>query len=163
MWRFLETWEIFMPYWQLFYHAVWATRLRERLLGPGVEPFAHRLIREKAVELGAVIHALNGMEDHVHLVISIPPKLAPAFFIGQVKGASSTRLNQSERLGRPFFWQDEYSVFSLDAKRLPHHVAYVDNQKTHHARATIIPALEKTGEDPPLLPEPGSPGFSSEA
>jgi putative transposase len=136
-----------MPYWQLFYHAVWATRFRERVLGPEVEPFAHDLIRHKAMELGAVVHSLNGMEDHIHLVISLPPKIAPAFFVGQVKGASSTRLNQSRRLDRPFSWQDEYSVFSLDAKRLPHHVAYVENQKLHHARATVIPALERTGEE----------------
>ncbi len=148
----LEIGETVVPYWQLFYHAVWATRYRERLLGPEIEPFAHGLIRDKALELKAVIHALNGMEDHVHLVISIPPKLAPAFFIGQVKGATSARLNQSGRLDRPFFWQDEYAVFSLDAKRLPHHVAYVDNQKTYHARATVIPALERTGEDPPSSP-----------
>jgi putative transposase len=126
---------------------VWATLSREPLLGLDVEAFAHGLIRDKAQGLGAVVHALNGMEDHVHLVISLPPKLAPAFFIGQVKGASSTRLNQSRRLERPFFWQDEYSVFSLDAKRLPYHVTYVDGQKTHHAQSTVIPALEKTGEE----------------
>jgi putative transposase len=135
-----------MPYWQLFYHAVWATRCREPLLGHRIEPVAHDLIRNKALELKAIVFALNGMEDHIHLVISIPPKLAPAFFIGQVKGSSSARLNQSGLLGRPFFWQDEYAVFSLDAKRLPHHVAYVANQKVHHARATMIPALEHTGE-----------------
>jgi len=135
-----------MPYWQLFYHAVWATRFRERVLGPEVEPFVHDLIREKATEMGAVVHSLNGMEDHVHLVVSLPPKIAPALFVGQVKGASSTRLNQSKRLDRQFFWQDEYSIFSLDAKRLPHHVAYVENQKLHHARSTVIPALERTGE-----------------
>jgi putative transposase len=136
-----------LPYWQLFYHAVWATRNRERLLVPEAEPLAHRLIREKAVALGGVVHALNGMEDHVHLVVSIPPKLAPAFFIGQVKGASSNRLGQSRRLDCPFSWQDEYAVFSLDAKRLPYHVAYVDNQKLHHARDTVLPALERTGEE----------------
>jgi putative transposase len=135
-----------MPYWQLFYHAVWATRFRERVLGPEVEPFAHDLIRNKAMDLGAVVHSLNGMEDHIHLVISLPPKIAPAFFVGQVKGASSTRLNQSRRLDQPFFWQDEYAIFSLDAKRLSHHVAYVENQKLHHAPATVIPALERTGE-----------------
>src|SRR5947199_1471147 len=93
-----------MPYWQLFYHAVWATRFRERVLGPEVDPFAHDLSRHKAMDLGAVVHSLNGMEDHIHLVISLPPKIAPAFFIGQVKGASSTRLNQSRRLDRPFSW-----------------------------------------------------------
>jgi putative transposase len=136
-----------MPYWKLFYHAVWSTLYRERLLGGVVEPIAYALIREKAIALGATVFALNGMEDHVHLVVSIPPKLAPALFIGQVKGATSLRLNQSGQLGQRFSWQEEYAVFSLDAKRLPFHVAYVDNQKTHHAKATVIPALERTGED----------------
>jgi putative transposase len=136
-----------VPYWRLFYHAVWSTLYRERLLGGVVEPIAYALIREKATALGATVFALNGMEDHVHLVVSIPPKLAPALFIGQVKGATSLRLNQSGRLDQRFSWQEEYAVFSLDAKRLPFHVAYVDNQKTHHAKATVIPALERTGED----------------
>jgi REP element-mobilizing transposase RayT len=135
-----------MPYWQLYYHAVWATRFRERLLSEGIEPLAHRLIREKAIEMGAVVFAVNGMEDHVHVVLSMPPKLAPAFFIGQVKGASSARLNRSGLFNSPFAWQDEYAVFSFDAKRLPRHVAYVENQKAHHSQATVIPALERTGE-----------------
>ena len=143
-----------MPYWKLFYHAVWSTLYRERLLGAAVEPIAHGLIREKAIALGATVFALNGMEDHIHLVVSIPPKLAPAFFIGQVKGASSLRLKQSGRLDQPFYWQEEYAVFSLDAKRLPFHVAYVDNQKIHHAKATVIPALERTGEDLPVESSP---------
>ena len=135
-----------MPYWQLFYQAVWATFGREPLLGPEIEPVAHGLIRDKALELGAKVFAVNGMEDHVHLVASVPPKLALSFFLGQVKGASSARLNQSGRLRGRFSWQDEYYVCSLDAKRLPNHISYVQNQKDHHARATVIPALERTGE-----------------
>ena len=42
------------------------------------------------------------------------------------------------------FWQDEYGVFSFDAKRLPNYVAYVENQKTHHAQHSVIPILERT-------------------
>jgi putative transposase len=143
----ISTQEIGLPYWQLFYHAVWSTRFRERLLEPVVEPVAYELIQGKAMALGAKVFALNGMEDHVHLVVAIPPKLAPAFFIGQVKGSSSTRLNKSGLFNRPFSWQDEYAVFSLDAKRLRYHVAYVQNQKVHHARSTVIPALERTGDE----------------
>lgn len=136
-----------MPLWQLYYHAVWATQYRESRISSEVEPFVYDLLKTKACALDAKVLALNGMPDHVHLVFSIHPKLAPAAFLGTVKGYSSNRLNQSGLLDRPFFWQDEYAIFSTDAKRLPHHVAYVENQKTHHARGTMIPVLERTSEE----------------
>jgi putative transposase len=136
-----------LPLWQIFYHAVWATQYRESRIGPEVEPFVYELLRGKALELEAKVFALNGMPDHVHLVFSVHPKVAPAMFLGSLKGYSSTRLNKSGRLDRQFFWQDEYAIFSFDAKRLPHHVAYVENQKTHHAQATVIPILERTSEE----------------
>ena len=41
-----------------------------------------------------------------------------------------------------FGWQAEYGAFSLDAKRLAPHVAYVERQKEHHRAGTLIRALE---------------------
>jgi putative transposase len=132
-----------LPYWRLFYHLVWATADRKSLISPELEPMVHGLLRSKAIALGATVYALNGMTDHVHLVASVPPKLSLATFIGKVKGATSTRINKSGQ-DQPFFWQDEYAAFSFDAKRLPRLVAYVENQKTHHATSGVIPALERT-------------------
>jgi putative transposase len=138
--------EACLPYWQLFYHGVWATRYREPLISTELEPVIYGLLRGKAVGLGAEVFALNGMEDHVHIVVAIPPKLSVAGFIGKVKAATSTRFNKSGLLNRPFFWQEEYAVLSFDRKRLPRYVAYVQNQKAHHAQAKVIPVLERTGE-----------------
>jgi putative transposase len=64
-----------VPYCQLFYHLVWATKDRAPLLTAEVEPILHGLLRSKAVRLGAQVFALNGIEDHVHLIASIPPSL----------------------------------------------------------------------------------------
>jgi putative transposase len=133
-----------VPYWRLFYHLVWATHYREPLISPEMEPTIHGLLRSKAIALGATVYALNGMPDHVHLVATIPPKISLAAFIGKIKGATSTRVNKSGAQERPFFWQDEYAAFSFDAKRLPRFVRYVENQKAHHAKADLIPALERT-------------------
>ena len=135
-----------MPYWQLFYHAVWATKYRESLISEEVEPAVYDLLRGKALALGSTVFALNGMPDHVHMVVSLPPSLSVAFFIGQVKGVASTRINKSGLIGRPFFWQEEYGVLSFDAKRLPRYVGYVENQKTHHAKTSLISVLERTGD-----------------
>ena len=140
-----------MPYCQLFYHLVWSTKNRLPLLTAQVESVVHDFLRAKAIGLGATVFALNGTADHVHVVVSIPPKIAVAKFVGQVKAVASTKYNKSTPDGLPFFWQDEYGVFSFDAKRLPNYVAYISNQKEHHAQNTLIPVLERTTDDFPKL------------
>ena len=132
-----------MPYCKLFYHMVWATKSREPLLTPEVEPLVHDFLRSKASGLGAVVYALNGIPDHVHLVVSLPPTIAVATFIGQVKAVASTKINKSHVTPQPFSWQDEYGAFSFEAQRLRHYVDYVSRQKEHHAERTLIPALER--------------------
>jgi putative transposase len=131
-----------MPFCRLFYHLVWATKNREPLLTPQVEPVIHGLLRSKAVRLRVQVFALNGIEDHVHLIASIPPSLAVATLVGQVKAASSTLFNKAHSGNPPFFWQQEYGAFTFDSKRLPYHVEYVLHQKEHHGRGTAIQSLE---------------------
>ncbi|KAA3656346.1 MAG: IS200/IS605 family transposase [Chloroflexi bacterium] len=136
-----------MPYYELYYHLVWSTKHRAPLLTAVIEPIIYQYMRHKAHSLEAIIHALNGIEDHVHMVVTIPPKLAVAKFIGQVKGVASTRFNKEHKEHPPFFWQTEYSAFSFDKKRLPYVIAYVNRQKEHHAQHELIPLLEKDGTE----------------
>ena len=133
-----------MPYCQLYYHLVWATKLRLPLMTPEVEPAIHGFLRSKAIGLGATVYALNGVEDHVHMVVSIPPAVAVARFVGQVKAAASTRFNKSGVTEARFLWQAEYAAFSFDRKRLPNYIAYVRGQKEHHRTNQLIPILEAT-------------------
>lgn len=140
-----------MPYHQLYYHLVWATRNREPLLTPEVEPIVYDLLRAKAVGLGAIVFALGGWVDHVHMVASIPPVIAVSKFIGQTKGATSTRFNKGGH-GSLLFWQDEYAALTFDAKRLANYIAYVQRQKEHHSQGTTIAPLERTeGQHTSLL------------
>jgi putative transposase len=135
-----------VPYWQLFYHFVWATKGREPLLTAEVESFIYNALRTKAAGLGAVVFALNGIADHTHLVASVPPSLALAKFVGQIKAVASVKFNQSGLSKTHFAWQEEYAAFSFDGKRLPYYVAYVEKQKEHHAAGTVFPVLERLGD-----------------
>ncbi|MFN8512309.1 MAG: IS200/IS605 family transposase [Thermomicrobiales bacterium] len=134
-----------MPYWQLFYHVVWATKQRAPLLTADIAPLTHDLLKQKALALGARVFAVNGVEDHVHMVVAIPPKIAVARFVGQVKATAATQVNKLVQREKALAWQEEYGVFSLDGKRLPNHIAYVERQQEHHAANTTIPLLERTG------------------
>ena len=136
-----------MPYWRLFYHLVWATKDREPLIQAALEKRLHGAIRAKADELGALVHAVGGTEDHVHLVASAPPALSLAQFVGQVKGNSSHFANNELALSSQFAWQAEYGVVSFGGKQLDRVVRYVLHQREHHRDGTTIPFLERDSGD----------------
>jgi putative transposase len=139
-----------MPYSQLLYHLVWSTQHQRPLLTAAVEPVIHGYLRHNAAMLGATVFALDGTADHVHLVVTIPPKIAVARFVGQVKALASWRFNQGRGETRePFFWQQAYGALTLDRERLAEYVDYVERQKEHHHAKTLIPTLEWIHERQP--------------
>ena len=133
-----------MPYCKLYYHLVWSTRARQPILTAPIEHMVYDLISSKAQNLGAHIHAIGGIEDHVHTVVEIPPKIAVATFVGQVKAVAATKFNKGRHSVGSLYWQKEYAAFSIDEKRLPNYIRYVERQKEHHAADNLIPILERT-------------------
>jgi putative transposase len=65
-----------MPLWRLFYQLVWATQERKPLITPAHEQILYLYIKGKADFLECQLHAIGGIEDHIHLIVSIPPKLS---------------------------------------------------------------------------------------
>ena len=61
-----------MALWRLYYHLVWATKERQPLITLEKEPKLYNYIIGKADALGSIIHAIGGIENHIHLVVSIP-------------------------------------------------------------------------------------------
>ena len=136
-----------MPYWRLFYHAIWGTKNRLALIDSAWEADLHGYLWGKATALECTPHAINGMPDHIHVVISIPPKISIATTIGRLKGASSHRVNEAFVSHHSFAWQAEYGVLSCSEKSLSTIVDYVKNQKKHHAENTLDMAMENFEAD----------------
>jgi putative transposase len=134
-----------MTLWRTYYHLVWATHDRHPLILPAHEPILHEYLHQKIKRLDAHCYAIGGMPDHIHLIVSIPPKISIAEFVKHLKGGSSRHLNQS--IGhKDFGWQREYGVFTLGGKQLERAIDYVKNQKHHHAESTIVQSLESVDE-----------------
>ncbi len=130
----------------MFYHATWSNKDCAPLIDPAwKQPFYNAIIA-KARALGADVYAVGGIEDHVHLVASIPPSVLICKFIGQVKGNSSHFVNHKLDVDDHFSWQSEYGIVSFGQKQLDRVVKYVRNQRRHHHEDTIIPFLERDQE-----------------
>ena len=134
-----------MPLWRLFYHFIWTTYGREPVINDEVEAIIRRSLELTFDDLDAIPHAVGIMPDHMHVVVSAPPKVSPMELVKRMKGASSRRIHKE--LDPSFAWQDEYGVFSFSERALPTVRAYVENQRQHHADGTLWPGLERTSDD----------------
>ncbi|WP_309685214.1 IS200/IS605 family transposase [Armatimonas sp.] len=117
----------------IFLHFVWATRERQPFVTPEIERRLYRMMEAKVRELGCIVVALNGMPDHVHLLVQMSTTITPADLMQKVKGASSGFARNVLKQGELFAWQHGYGVFSVGQDGVGAVVAYIANQKQHHA------------------------------
>ena len=137
-----------MALWRLFYHLVWSTKDRQPMITQEIEQKLYGYIIGKAHALECITHAIGGIEDHIHIVASIPPKLSIAAYVQKIKGSSSHRVNHGmPGIASKLYWQRGYGVFSLGEKHLGRVVAYVLNQKEHHQKQQLITVLERENEE----------------
>jgi putative transposase len=141
--RRFSTSDCIMPLWNLYYHFVWATHERRPLITPIREAPLYQFIDHKTTELGGSLHAIGGIADHIHVIVSSPPSLALSEYIRLIKGSSSRYLNANyPNPSAKFKWQQEYGVFSISPKNLDLAITYAQTQKRHHAQGTTFPQLE---------------------
>ncbi|MEA3463866.1 MAG: IS200/IS605 family transposase [Patescibacteria group bacterium] len=103
---------------KLYYHIVWGTKKRLPLITPAVEELIKKYIPKKVIEYSGRQLALNMVEDHIHLLASIPPKISIADFVHKIKGSSSYYINTTQG-EKSFYWQAGYGVLSLSEKGIP--------------------------------------------
>lgn len=137
-----------MPFWRSFAHLVWTTRNREPLIRPEIEEPLYAAMISKAAEMGCFVHAVNGVADHVHLIVSIPPKHSVSTVVKHLKGNSSHFVNHVLPAGsQPFAWQRGYGFLSMGESQCQRAIAYVQNQKQHHAAETTNLWLERVADE----------------
>jgi putative transposase len=109
----------------------------------------HRKIYADAKNIGCTVYAINGTEDHVHMVVRMPSTLSPSNLMKKVKGNSSVLYNDIRpEFSERFDWQQGYGCFSIGQSReeLDRIIEYVRRQREHHAADTLIEEWEKTIE-----------------
>jgi putative transposase len=124
-------------------HVTWHTKESRPTLEPKIEAIVHHYLRGRCINTpGVYIHAIGGLETHVHLCLSVEPTIAISEFIGQLKGASSHEVNQ--KLGHKVLeWQAGYGVVSFGTRDRRWVVDYVENQRDRHGRGKIVERLER--------------------
>ena len=123
-------------------HIVFATKDRTPWLSAEVAnqlwPYLGGVAREskmKALQVG-------GVEDHVHILLSLPSTIPIAKALQIMKGNSSKWLHETFTHLRGFSWQEGYGAFSIGISGVDDTIAYIKNQASHHKRITFVQEFE---------------------
>jgi putative transposase len=122
-------------YSNLLSHIIFSTKNREPLITADLQARLYPYMGGIAREIGATLLTVGGIEDHVHLLIKIPPRLAPADVVRLIKANSSKWVH--EELERRFGWQSGYAVFSVSESVAGEVREYIANQHEHHRTMTF--------------------------
>ena len=115
-------------------HVVFSTKNRHKSITPEFQLRLWSYIAGICKKHGIFVHVTGGMEDHIHLLIQLPPTLALAKSILTIKSNSSRWANQASQ---SLAWQQGYAAFSVSASMVPTVVRYIRNQQAHHKKMTF--------------------------
>ena len=128
---------IYMSYVSSYHHCVFSTKERRPLITPALRerlwPFLGGIARQnkiKAIEIG-------GVEDHVHILLSLPATMPIAKALQLIKGGSSKWVHETFPEHRLFGWQEKYGAFSVSVSQLDKIVQYIRGQPKHHRKMTF--------------------------
>lgn len=126
-----------MPFYKIWIHLIWTTKQRKKLITVETKRLLYDHIRENAKAKDIYIDHINGIEDHVHLLISLKPGQNIAKVVQLIKGESSHWLNKNELIKTRFEWQDEYIALSVSDSLVPTVRKYIQNQERHHMKKSF--------------------------
>ena len=133
-------------YGQNVVHVVFSTKDRRKTIPAEFQPKLWAYAAGICKNLGILVHAIGGMEDHMHLLIQVPPALALARAVLTIKSNSSRWANKE---GYRLAWQEGYGAFSVSASIVPAVIRYIQNQEAHHRKmnfeAEFVALLKKHG------------------
>ena len=117
----------------LLCHFVWSTKNREPFIKNEIKPRLNSYTRTVIEREGAKLLFMNGVEDHVHLLIAMPLTLLIPDFIEKTKPVTTKWLNKTypDFKGK-FRWQEGYGAFSVGKSNLQEVIKYIEHQEEHH-------------------------------
>jgi len=121
----------------LHYHIIFSTKNRERWITSDIEPRIWSYLGGIARENRLVPLTIGGIEDHLHLVLNVPPSVALSKALQLLKGGSSKWMHETFPTLRGFGWQDGYGAFTVSKSNLAEVIRYVEDQREHHRHKTF--------------------------
>ena len=119
-------------YTQLYVQLIFAVKYREALLKKEWREELFKYITGIVQSHRHKMIIINGVEDHVHLFVSMNPNQSVSDLVREVKRSSAMWLNKNKYIKARFQWQKGYGAFTYSKSQSSNVIRYIENQEKHH-------------------------------
>lgn len=119
-------------YTQIYIHVVFAVQERACVIQKEWREELFKYIAGILKNHHVKLLAIGGVEDHIHILFALNPKLALSDLIRDVKANSSKFINERRFIRGKFYWQEGFGAFSYSRSQIDKVAKYILNQEEHH-------------------------------
>ena len=134
-------------YTQLYLHFVFSIKYREAVIHKNWKDELYKYITGIIQNNDHKLICINGMPDHIHILVGMKPTQSISDLLKDIKANSSKWINEKGFVKGKFEWQEGYGAFSYGRSQLNDVIKYIENQEEHHKRKSFkeeyIDFLEK--------------------
>ena len=119
-------------YTQLYFHVVFAVKGRQNLISKSWQSELYKYIAGIIKNQDQKLMIINGISDHVHILIGTKPNCNLSTLVKDIKSNSSKWVNEQKLLVGKFEWQIGFGAFTIGQSQLSTTINYIKEQETHH-------------------------------
>jgi REP element-mobilizing transposase RayT len=124
-------------YSQLYIHIVFAVKGRQNLISENWKDEIYKYITGIVTNKGQKVISINGMPDHIHILIGLKPDKSISDLVRDIKSNSSKFINDRKWINGKFEWQTGFGAFSYSHSQLTNVINYILRQEEHHKTKTF--------------------------
>ncbi|MHC0444483.1 IS200/IS605 family transposase [Flavobacterium sp. 3-218] len=124
-------------YSQLYVQIVFAVKGRQNLISQKWKDEIYKYITGIITNQKQKLIAINGMPDHIHILVGIKPNITLSDLVRDIKSNSSKFINEQKWTNGKFEWQKGFGAFSYSHSQLTNVIKYIENQEEHHKTKTF--------------------------
>jgi len=124
-------------YTNLIYHIVFSTKDRRSVITGDIQSRLYNYIGGTIRKQGGISLAINGVSDHVHVLVKLRQDKAVSDVLRDLKANASGWMHDVFPALRDFSWQRGYGAFTVSASQVEKVTEYIANQELHHSKRTF--------------------------
>ena len=124
-------------YSQIYIHLVFAVQDRKSLISTKWETELYKYITGIVQNKGQKMLAINGIPNHIHILIGMKPNCCLSDLVREIKKSSNSFIKDRNFTAFKFQWQVGYGVFSYSHSHLSNIIEYIMKQKEHHKKKSF--------------------------
>ena len=122
---------------QLYVQLVFAVKNRDAVLNKEIRKRVFEYISGIITEMKHKSIIVNGVSNHVHILIGMNPFISISDTVHDIKRSSSLFINNEKLCIGKFAWQEGYGAFTYSRSHLDNVFKYIQNQEEHHSKKTF--------------------------